>query len=139
MRKLLMIPVILGLIALAVVTFEAVDHPAPVVASTTTGDIALADAMKRAHDADPHAVQVLDKKFSTAEADSLEIPFSPSLEHTSAQIRVIGFKGDFVESGFPGTDGKTHHPFAFFIYQPDGRLTGWSFADQTQARKWGVQ
>lgn len=108
---------------------------ATTIATATPGvDPALADATGRATRLDPHALLVVDTHLSGSEAQSAHIPFAPGQQ----QGRMIGFKGDFVESGFPGADGKTRMPFVFFIYDSDGRFTGWSFQDAATARTWGA-
>lgn len=106
----------------------------PVVTASPTVDAVLEAATRRADALDPHAVKVLDTAMSVSTAHTKQMPIGLRAQ----QGRVIAFKGDFPEAGFPGADGTTHEPFVFFTYQADGQLTGWAFVDVETAAKWGV-
>lgn len=106
-----------------------------IIAASPTVDTVLEAATRKADALDPHAVKVLDTAVSASAAHAKQKPIGPHVQ----QGRVIAFKGDFPEVGFPGADGSIHQPFVFFTYQSDGQLTGWAFVDAQTAAKWGVR
>src|SRR5579875_2167045 len=87
----------------------------PTVAASPTVDIVLEEATRRAEALDPHAIKVFDSAISAPAAHAKQIPIGPHVQ----QGRVVGFKGDFPEEGFPGGDSAIHEPYVFFTYSAD--------------------